>query len=102
MVQVLDRIKYLLTSAAAPAALQPLLSLLGELALGGADVAHAICEMPGLVSSSLMTSCEKGLLLSISLLCPCCGRHCCGHSSVKNCQTGLQQDAEAPQHSPSL
>jgi len=46
---VLDRIKYLLTSAAAPAALEPTLALLGDLALGGVDVAHAICDTPGLV-----------------------------------------------------
>ena len=74
--QVLDRIRYLLTSAAAPAALQPLLSLLGELALGGADVAHAICDMPGLVSFKFVTSLVKRLPLVIALLCPRCGRHC--------------------------
>ena len=51
--QVLDRIKYLLTSAAAPAALQPLLALLSDLARGGADVAHAICDTPGLVGQAL-------------------------------------------------
>ena len=46
---MLDRIRYLLTSAAAPAALEPILALLGDLALGGADVAHAICDTSGLV-----------------------------------------------------
>ena len=51
--QVLERLKYLLTSAAAPAALEPSLALLGDLALGGADVACAIADTPGLVSKSM-------------------------------------------------
>ena len=50
---MLERITYLLTSAASPAALEPCLGLLGNLALGGADVAYAICHTPQLVRSAV-------------------------------------------------
>lgn len=42
-----------MTSAAAPAALEPCLHLLGNLALGGADVAYAICHTSQLVSNAV-------------------------------------------------
>ena len=50
---MLERITYLLTSAASPAALEPCLGLLGNLALGGADVAYAICHTPQLVRNAV-------------------------------------------------
>jgi hypothetical protein len=47
--KVLSRADYLLRTGMAFGALEPLLALLHSIALGGGDMARAICAEPGLV-----------------------------------------------------